>query len=616
MKTGLIISMIIWVTAAVIAIAVGASKYKRKRFITSRNTMFTGTFLAASALLAPIYFDAFGKDGGLIRVVKTLLVSFHHTIRLFVIDSDFDIIIQAVEKLGENDFLATVYSTFAAVLFLCAPILSFDFILSFFKNISAYRKYLFKYFANAYVFSELNEKSVALARSILAKERGSAIVFTDVFDKNEESTYELVEQAKEIGAICFKNDILTVNFKLHSKKKPIYFFTIGEEDKENIEQSYGLVKSYLNRENTRLFFFSTSATGELIMTSANKGAIRVRRVDVTQSMIYRTLYEMETTVIQQRAEGVAEEDIKKDLFMNARPTEDGMKRIGAVVVGCGSRGSEMVRTLTWFCQMDGYRVSIDAFDRRPNAEAKLKTTCPELMDERYNGVYVEGEAQYMIHVHSGIDTDTSDFAERISELTDTTYVFVALGSDEENIKTAVDLRVLFERMGIHPIIQAIVESTETTASIEGICNFKGQAYDIDAIGDIRSRYSRDVIIDSELEEDALERHLKYGKESDFWTYEYNYRSSMASALHMVARIACGIAGAEKKEGELTGAEKDAIERLEHRRWNAYTRSIGYVYSGSPDKSSRNDLGKMHHNLVIFDDLSEEDKRKDSRVGSK
>ncbi len=44
------------------------------------------------------------------------------------------------------------------------------------------------------------------------------------------------------------------------------------------------------------------------------------------------------------------------------------------------------------------------------------------------------------------------------------------------------------------------------------------------------------------------------------------------------------------------------------------RAEGYVYSGSPDKTSRDDLAKMHHNLIPFDELSEEDKRKDSIVG--
>jgi hypothetical protein len=45
------------------------------------------------------------------------------------------------------------------------------------------------------------------------------------------------------------------------------------------------------------------------------------------------------------------------------------------------------------------------------------------------------------------------------------------------------------------------------------------------------------------------------------------------------------------------------------------RSAGYVYSGSTDPKSRDDLAKMHHDLVDFDRLSEEEKRKDSSVGT-
>ena len=85
---------------------------------------------------------------------------------------------------------------------------------------------------------------------------------------------------------------------------------------------------------------------------------------------------------------------------------------------------------------------------------------------------------------------------------------------------------------------------------------------------------------------------------------------------MKARTECGIPGADKREDELTEEERDRIEKLEHRRWNAYMRSEGYIYSGSPDKSSRNDLAKMHHDLVDFGSLSDEDRRKDSRAGTK
>ena len=173
----------------------------------------------------------------------------------------------------------------------------------------------------------------------------------------------------------------------------------------------------------------------------------------------------------------------------------------------------------------------------------------------------------------------------------------------------------FERLKIHPVIQAIVYDSQRKKALEGIQNYRGQAYDIQFIGDMEASYTEAVIMGSELEAQALQRHLKWGKEEEFWTYEYNYRSSVASAIHMKARIHCGIAGADKKEDELTGREQEIIENLEHRRWNAYMRSEGYVFSGSTDKSSRNDLAKMHHDLVDFSSLTEEEKRKDSKVGT-
>ena len=153
---------------------------------------------------------------------------------------------------------------------------------------------------------------------------------------------------------------------------------------------------------------------------------------------------------------------------------------------------------------------------------------------------------------------------------------VALGDDDANIKTAVNLRMYFERLKIHPIIQAIVYHSQQKKMLEGVVNYRKQPYDIRFIGDLETSYTEDVIIDSELEEEALRRHLKWGEEEEFWTYQYNYRSSVASAIHMKARIACGIPGADKKEEELSSEEKEIIEALEHRRWNAYMRAMCIV----------------------------------------
>jgi hypothetical protein len=45
------------------------------------------------------------------------------------------------------------------------------------------------------------------------------------------------------------------------------------------------------------------------------------------------------------------------------------------------------------------------------------------------------------------------------------------------------------------------------------------------------------------------------------------------------------------------------------------RSQGYIYSGSRDKSSRNDLAKKHNDLVNFSELSKKDIKKDEDVTS-
>ncbi len=599
---------LLWLAAVGLAVFISHTRYKSKRILTSRRILFGSTFLAAFTMYLPIYYATF-NDIVADRVFKSAIMSVYHTLRLFIMEGDFELI-QNVAN-GMTTAISMLYTTFWVVIFIVAPLLTFEVILSIFKNISAYRRYILKFYKDTYVFSELNEKSLALAKSISGDSGKNLIVFTGVGGETEQENQELAEQAQELGAICFKKDITAVNFRLHSKKSTISFFAICENESESINRSFSLLKSYADRDNTMLYVFSTSTEGELIMAAASKGKVKLRRIKDVRSLIYRALYDMEEGVINPE-----NGKVKPDIFMNARPLPDGTRQIGAVVVGCGQHGTEMIKALTWFCQMDGYRVSIDVFDIDEKAESKFAALCPELMCADYNGVYKPGEAQYKITFHSGIDVSTVEFSNEIKKLSDTTYVFTALGTDEDNITAAVKLRTLYEQIRIHPIIQSVVYSTEKKQSLSGVKNFKGQPYDIDFVGDLNTLYSKEVIIDSELEQDALARHLKYGCEEDFWAYEYNYRSSMASALHMRARIACKINGADKKEEELTTEQRDIIEVLEHRRWNAYMRSEGYIYSGSKDKESRNDLGKMHHDLVVFDELSEEDKRKDSRVGSK
>lgn len=589
-------SVLIAIAAVVAAILLGAGKYRRGRVVMPFHILFGGVLLAVFCCLLPIYHTVLAGDS--FRFLKTALLSLHSTFQIFTMDADHSLILEHIACPDAR--LAALYSAGLSVAFVLAPVLTFGFLISFFKNLSAYFKYLLHYFNDAYIFSELNEKSLALGADLKKNHPHAVIVYTDVFENNSETTYELIGRARDLRALCFKKDIAAIRFQRHYGKAAISLFAIGADEAENIEQALQLIHAFRERERTNLFVFSTGIESELLLTRAEKGRIKVRRINEVRSLINRILYE----------------DGHK-IFEHAIPIDGQKRQITAVLVGLGRYGTEMLKALSWYCQMDGYRACIEAFDADPLAEERFTALAPELMSERYNGVAVPGEAEYTIRIHSGVDVTTQSFAEEIMKQRDATYVLVSLGDDERNIRAAVDLRMRFERLGIKPVIQAIVYSSEKRRALAGIVNYRGQPYEIDFIGDIGSSCSEAVLLNSEVEEDALQRHLKWdrtGGES-FWEFEYNYRSSVASAIHGKARRECGLPGAGKREEELTPEERNVLEAVEHRRWNAYMRSEGYVYSGSHDAASRNDLGKMHHDLVCFDELDEEEKRKDSRVGS-
>ncbi len=591
----LFLSILSLILTVAIAFLINKTWLLHKKKLNLFNALFLGIFIATFFAFLPIYLG----NGALsqLGIFRAFLLTLFDSIQTVIAGSDVGAVAEGVK--GCPIELNLIYQVWMLAIFVLEPILALGFVLSLFKNISAYLKYLAACLRHVYVFSELNEKSLALATDIKKNKKKAVIVFTNVVKDKNEKLLELIEKTKIISTINFEKEISTINFFIHSKRKSISFFAIGENDADNIECGIKLVKKYNKRKNVNVYVFSAKTESELLFEALDKGKVKVRRINEVQSLINKVLYECGNS-----------------FFDNAQEDIDGTKKVSAVIVGMGNYGTEMTKALAWFCQMDGYRIEINAFDKDSQAEEKFIALAPELMSKEYNGVINEGEAQYSIAVHSGVDVNTISFADELKKIKNVTYALVALDSDDTNIHTAVMLRMYFERMGIHPVIQAIVHNSQRRNALTGIKNVKGQAYDIEFIGDIDSLYAVDVIIASPLEHEALERHLKWGSEEEFWQYEYNYRSSIASAIHMRARVNCNIPGADKKEEELTKEERDIIEVLEHRRWNAYMRAEGFVFSGSKDASSRNYLAKTHHDLVDFSSLSEEDKRKDSRVGSK
>ncbi len=578
---------------AVIFLVLGAvgcyiiSKLKKTPFISGQYVFAAGVALASISVFFPIYQNAFPDDN--LSWFNYILLSLHNTIRLFVVDSDYSFISENLA--GLEGRLAEAYPLLITLLYVIAPVMTFGVVLSFFKNLSAYKKMLMKFRRKAYVFSELNDKSLALARNLKKANPRSLVIFTDVYERDDEYSFELRERASELRAICFKKDITSIQFRLHSKKAALKFFLIGDDEDENIKQIYEIAKKYNKCANMSIYIFSSTVESGFILNTIEKGKLKIRRVDTVRSLIQENLYE----------------NGYKSIFEKAEETDEGYKKISAIVVGMGQHGTEMAKALPWFCQMDGYRTYINCFDLDKNAESRFKALCPELYDDKYNNKFEKyGEAQYSIKVHSEYSALTNEFYDKLDEIGKATYILVALGDDGLNIEVATNLRTYYAHKGCNPAIQAVVYSSDKKRTFNDIATFSGQKYDIDLIGDLDSTYSLSVIMDSNLEKKCVLRHKDAKSTEDFWSYEYNYRSSTASVMHQKMKLLCGIPAAKKYKKDRTQEEAYQFSVIEHRRWNAYMRSEGYRHA-----EIKNHLAKTHPCLVDFEELTKEDQEKDN-----
>ena len=546
-------------------------------------------FICGILLHLPMYAAAYAGEH--LSWMKALLGAVHHTLRMFVLDGELAPIHEFA--MTQPAVWSDLYFGAAIVVYLVSPLLTFSVVLSFFKNLSAMWRYAFRRCTELYVFSELNEDSLYLAGSIKAAHPKGLIVFTDVYENESEEFGEQMAAAHRLGAACFKTDIALLRLRRSDRSRPVYFFLMGRDKAENIHQAVLLTRRWGTRSNMHLYLFATGAESELLFQSADPRGMRIRRVNEVRSLVQLLLYQQ-----------------GEKLFETAAPLPEGRHQISALLLGLGQYGTEMLKALAWFGQMDGYDLRLTAVDARPNARELFTYRCPELMDRRHNGRCIPGEAQYDIRIHAGMRLESREFLELVQTLPQLTYVFVALGSDTRNIEAAVRLRELCQRRGLHPYILAVVQDPFKTVALTSVTDYRGTPYDLHFLGARDMLYSESNILHSRLEAEALTRHLKWGDEDVFWRYEFNYRSSIASVIHHRLKLRLGVPGADKPPAERTEEEKQLLRVIEHRRWNAYMRTEGYCYSGSTDPASRNDLGKLHNCLVPFDELSEKEKVKD------
>ena len=578
------------------------SSGKKSFALTPFQIFLAGFFISALIIFFPIYYHCyFNSDSQVLRIIKSVLLSIHNTMRLFILDGDFEIIKTTINSTTVSVGLDKAYSVYAAILFVVAPVLTAGFVLSFFKNVSATVKYHLIPKSDIYVMSELNERSIVLAEDILTNpdvKGRKLVVFTGVFEKEDEENSELIEQAKHLGAICFKKDVTEISLKPKARgiKRKIYF--VGDNEDQNVKQALTLIPTcrnnpLLNTKDTHMYVMSSSVESEVLLNSADNGHLHVRRVRRARSFVIDTL--------------------KKYSIFDTQLTKEGKKLISIVIVGLGYYGMELLKAICWCGQMDGYILQIHVFDAAANLEKKIESVAPEII--KYNHKQIEGEPFYDIFFHETVDANSQDFLNELSSIKDISTVYACLGDDELNISTTIRMRMQFARDAINfgrvqPNIYAIVYSSvksDTFNQNGGLKSIKGVDYDITFIGSMKERYALSFIEQNELEEEGLKYHLAWAnteKEVEeakltYEKYEYYRRSSVSKALHVYYRRQLGLMNISDLEDKV----------LEHKRWNAYTRAEGYVYNAVKD-----DIAKTHPDLIPYDKLSEREKLKDKIIG--
>jgi len=433
---------------------------RAKQVLSSIQVYTIGVFISVVMLFIPIYYTSY-NFGDIYKFFRPFLIAVHNSLRIFILDGDFDIIVNSLS--GQKTALRVCFSLYAAFLYVIAPILTFGNVLSLFKNIRGELRYKWSNKKAYYVMSELNEKSIALAKSIFKEYQNKgnlkniSIVFMDVFEQNEEDDYETLTEARDIDAICLKKDISHLD--ITSKKGTVELFLIGNDESENVSQAVKITKD-LNqknkKQNVKVFVFSTKPSAAYIVDSIkydnlldfaakheySENCFKLRRINEKQQLIWNTVPQMKLFELADRAN----------------------KTLSVMILGFGSYGIEFFKMLIWFCQFEGYKLRVNIIDKlgkssdeKDRVESLINRDCPELLKK--NRTNVMGEAQYDIEIFPGVDVMSSDIGDILlydgkdermkyasERLKSTNLVFVSLGDDDRNIEVAIHMRHLFDRV--------------------------------------------------------------------------------------------------------------------------------------------------------------------------
>lgn len=592
-----------WVVLLISAIIGFKNRHNTSKCILS---VTLGISLATFLLVLPTRWIGEGESVEN-PAIYTMLSSFYYSLEVLSGKPK----LEQLASIPLEGVLRTAYMYINYVTFAVSPILASGLILSLFGDLGERMRFGLRFSPKCYVFSELNDNSLALASGIKRKPGRKTMVFCNTKDADK----NLVVSARKLGAVTLYKPCDCMKI---SRRFPIYeFCLISADEDQNMHLAETLICKYADTKKAKVHInaFAESGTNvkfleSVIRSKGDDTKVELRCIDEIALFCNHLVY-------------------NHPLYH----TKDNGNHISVAIIGAGRTGMRMLKTAYWAGQIDGYSLKIRMYDKNADTlKNAFYSQCPGLVGDK-TIEFVKA------------DVDTHDFEEKLlapENSADATYIVVAMGNDQLNLSVSDTLYRIYRRHlafndAKMPEIFTRVRSQAKTDAYFVNTEFM-EKRNIHLFGTTATVFSDKAIFNTELENLAFAVHLAYGnclgldpnskkyKEAckAFRTGEYNRRSSMAVALHIPAKLCMCKDIPKTGENNLTSenvqtfarclAEDEAfvkqLARNEHIRWNAYMLTEGYQQATEDEMHQyaaavgrhKDDLSMLHPCITSWENL--------------
>ena len=551
-----------------------------KKTTVSRMLLFSGCLIAAVWCLryAVGYFSIVSADDNTVTLTwwEEIFNSLVHALQTFSMDEDYtDYILNGKEMLGticgDNSVWIATYGLYASVLNFVAPIaggaIIFEILASIFPKLRLQLSHL-AFWKEKYYFSELNDASLALAKSVCTIKVSSfmkpVIVFTDAYvDDEDEKGSEMLLEAKLLGAICIRDDLSHVKKNKFGMRK---FFLIDEAESGNLQTLADLANSsnstYLKKSEIYLF------TNDDAYVQVER---RVRDRLITDLKF--TEEELPVFVpIQSYRNLISNLLVDVPLYeplIGKDPDCLGNQTLTVSILGTGHIGTEMFLSTYWLGQILNCSLKVNVLSQESEEEFwnKIDYVNPEIRhttikDDPILRINRKGDIANVyceVNYHQ-CDVKSSEFMSCLidpeKKILDTDYFLVSLGTDEDNISVANTLRKYIGqyhikvKKPIKTVIAYVVYDSELSKTLnrKKYYNFVNEKVDVymQAIGSLHDVYSVRNVFMTDREPFAQKAHEAYAavqnREERAKTHrtrmndDYKHWANLARGMHVKYKV--------------------------------------------------------------------------------